>query len=50
MTTMLTRVRAWFVNGMSFFSGPISRIFGLTDDQYPATGVQPYSGDPSNEH
>lgn len=25
---------------------PVTRIFGPTDDQYPATGVQPFSGEP----
>jgi hypothetical protein len=32
-------------NVMQFFSGAISRIFGLNDDNYPDTGVQPFSGD-----
>jgi hypothetical protein len=47
---MMTRLQTWFANSFTFFASPISRIFGLTDDQYPATGVQPYSGDPSDEH
>jgi hypothetical protein len=50
MTTMLTRLQTWTTDGMTFLGGAVSRIFGLTDDQYPATGVQPYSGDPSHEH
>lgn len=34
-----------FANAISFVSDALSRIFGLNDDDYPATGVQPYSGD-----
>jgi hypothetical protein len=39
-----------FRNMIDFVSAAVSRIFGLTDDEYPSTGVQPYSGDPSHEH
>ena len=28
-----------------FISGPVARIFGPTDDEYPETGVQPFEGD-----
>ncbi len=28
-----------------FISGAMSRLFGLTDDAYPATGIQPYAGE-----
>ena len=35
-----------FDNIVNFMSGAVSRIFGLDDDNYPNTGVQPYSGDP----
>jgi hypothetical protein len=40
----------WFRDAIDFVSAAISRIFGLTDDEYPDTGIQPYSGDPSHEH
>lgn len=30
---------------MNYFSGAVSRIFGLSDDAYPDAGVQPFSGD-----
>ena len=33
------------INGLSFIGKPIGKIFGPTDHQYPATGVQPYEGD-----
>jgi hypothetical protein len=50
MTTLLTHVKSWFTKTVSFVSGAANRIFGLNDDEYPETGVQPYSGDPANEH
>jgi hypothetical protein len=28
----------------TFISEAMSRLFGVTDDAYPATGVQPYAG------
>lgn len=30
----------------SYISGAVARIFGPTDDQYPAIGVQPFTGEP----
>jgi hypothetical protein len=35
-----------------YISGAMSRIFGPTDDSYPATGVQPYEGEhkPHKKH
>jgi hypothetical protein len=33
-----------FNNIITYVSGAVSRIFGLDDDNYPATGVQPFSG------
>ncbi|MEM1368050.1 MAG: hypothetical protein AAGG02_08510 [Cyanobacteria bacterium P01_H01_bin.15] len=35
-----------FEQVMTFLSEAISRIFGPNQDDFPATGVQPYSGDP----
>ncbi|MGI0490779.1 hypothetical protein ACN4EG_03120 [Alkalinema pantanalense CENA528] len=34
-----------FTNVIGFVSDALSRIFGLDDDDYPVTGIQPYSGD-----
>lgn len=34
---------------MRYFGKGIMRIFGLSKDQYPKTGVQPFSGDPAKE-
>lgn len=33
------------MQGLKFILEGVSRIFKLTDDHYPATGVVPYSGD-----
>jgi hypothetical protein len=30
---------------ISYIAGAVSRIFGPNDDQYPATGVQPFEGE-----
>ncbi|MEC4891735.1 MAG: hypothetical protein SAL07_00235 [Oscillatoria sp. PMC 1051.18] len=30
----------------NYISEAVARIFGPNDDRYPATGVQPFSGDP----
>ena len=30
---------------IQYVSGAVSRIFSLSDDQYPNTGVQPFDGD-----
>jgi hypothetical protein len=36
-------------NVILFVSGAVTRIFGLNDDSYPETGVQPYEGDPADK-
>lgn len=32
-----------------YVSEAVARIFGLNDDSYPNTGVQPFEGDPYNK-
>jgi hypothetical protein len=32
-----------------FISGAVTRIFGPTDDNYPATGTQPFEGEPADK-
>jgi hypothetical protein len=34
---------------MNYISGAVSRIFSARDDDYPATGVQPFEGDPPDK-
>ncbi|GAC1469817.1 MAG: hypothetical protein NVS2B14_01000 [Chamaesiphon sp.] len=33
---------------IDYISGAVARIFGPRDDNYPATGVQPFEGDPAD--
>jgi hypothetical protein len=35
-----------FDSMVQYITEAAARIFGPTDDAYPATGVQPFSGDP----
>ncbi|MDB9306131.1 MULTISPECIES: hypothetical protein [Cyanophyceae] len=34
---------------MNYISEAVSRIFSPRDDDYPATGVQPFEGDPADK-
>ena len=34
---------------MNYISEAVSRIFSPRDDDYPATGVQPFEGDPPDK-
>jgi hypothetical protein len=34
---------------IQYILGAVSRIFSPTDDQYPATGVQPFEGEVSDK-
>jgi hypothetical protein len=34
---------------VQYFSGAFVRIFGPTDDSYPATGLQPFEGTPNKK-
>jgi hypothetical protein len=38
-----------FQDIITYFSEAMSRIFGLNDDAYPNTGVQPFEGDPASK-
>ena len=38
-----------FENATQYISEAVARIFGLNDDKYPMTGVQPFDGDPYKE-
>lgn len=40
-------VFSYFVDGLTeYFVDPIVRIFGPSDDNYPAIGLQPFEGEP----
>jgi hypothetical protein len=34
---------------IQYIAKPVTRIFSPTDDQYPATGVQPFTGEPADK-
>jgi len=36
-------------NMRKFMSEAMVRIFGVSDDDYPATGIQPFEGDPAKD-
>ena len=38
-----------FDSVVQYISEAAARIFGPTDDAYPATGVQPFNGEPYSE-
>lgn len=38
-----------FMRYVSDAVAPVTRIFSPTDDNYPATGVQPFEGDPADK-
>jgi hypothetical protein len=43
------KVHRVFDDVVQFVSGAMSRIFGVTDDEYPKTGVQPFDGELPNK-
>ncbi len=40
----------WFDNITQYISEAFFRIFSPSDDAYPATGVQPFTGEPFHEN
>jgi hypothetical protein len=32
-----------------FMASAMGRLFGVSDDDYPATGVQPFEGEPADD-
>lgn len=45
----LRTVKELSQNVIRYISAAVTRIFGLNDDDYPATRVQPFEGDPLDE-
>lgn len=39
----------WLQDALESFSRSVARIFSPSDDNYPATGAQPYEGEPNRE-
>jgi hypothetical protein len=42
-------ITTWLQESLGSFSRAVARIFSPNDDHYPATGAQPYDGDPYDE-
>ena len=42
------KIFTWLKNTVGYLFNGVSRLFEPTDDDYPKTGVQPFSGEPSN--
>lgn len=43
------KILTWMQNTVQFLWDGVSRLFKPTDDDYPKSGVQPYSGDPAQD-
>jgi hypothetical protein len=43
------KIITWMRNTAKYVLDGVSRLFKPTDDDYPKTGVQPFTGDPSND-
>jgi len=39
----------WIQNTVQYLFDGVSRLFKATDDDFPKTGVQPFSGDPCDD-
>ncbi|MBD2363227.1 hypothetical protein H6G36_18885 [Anabaena minutissima FACHB-250] len=42
---LLQKIQTLGQQVINYISGGVARIFGVRDDDYPATGVQPFEGD-----
>jgi hypothetical protein len=43
------KVFTWMQSTVQYLWDGVSRLFKPTDDDYPKTGVQPFSGEPSDD-
>lgn len=43
------KIFTWVQDTFKYLVNGVARLFEPTDDDYPKTGVQPFSGDPSND-
>jgi|GEM_PF-675455 len=49
MVIVMNGLTQKFVNTVEYLSDAIARIFTPHKDDFPATGAQPYKGDPASE-
>jgi hypothetical protein len=43
------KIFRWMQDIVQFLLNGVSRLFEPTDDNYPQTGVQPFSGEPGDK-
>lgn len=43
------KIITWIQDTVKYLVNGVSRLFKPTDDDYPQTGVQPFSGEPSDD-
>lgn len=43
------KIFTWIQDIVQYLFDGVSRLFKPTDDDYPKTGVQPFSGDPGDD-
>ncbi|MEN9517544.1 MAG: hypothetical protein RLZZ381_132 [Cyanobacteriota bacterium] len=43
------KIITWMRNTVQYLWDGVSRLFKPTDDDYPKTGVQPFTGDPNDD-
>jgi hypothetical protein len=49
LQTIIHTIQAIPQQVIRYISGGAIRLFSPSDDNYPATGVQPYEGDPADD-
>jgi hypothetical protein len=43
------KIFTWIQGTVQYLLNGVSRLFKATDDDYPKTGVQPFSGEPGDD-
>jgi hypothetical protein len=43
------KIFTWMQDTVQYLLNSVSRLFEPTDDNYPKTGVQPFSGEPGDD-
>ena len=47
---VMNGLKQTFINMVEYLSDAIAKIFTPSKDDFPATGLQPYKGDPASEN
>lgn len=48
MSRLWQTVKSIFENVRQLIASAMARLFGVNEDDYPATGVQPFEGEPAD--